>query len=97
MRYHYETPDPDPWPEAVRIEGHRGVAWTVHGWHTEPDRDTEWTGIEQRTGQLVCVMVGDDAQWLFEPNDVNPLAREDYCGECGQIGCRHDGLARGTA
>jgi len=26
--------------------------------------------------------------------DVTPLKREDYCGSCGQVGCRHDGLDR---
>ena len=94
MRYHYETDTPDPYPDAVEIRGHSGVAWAVLGWQTEPDADTEWTGIENRTGYLVCRMIGDDAHWLFEPSDVRPLAREAYCGECGQIGCAHDGYPR---
>ena len=95
MTAHCETPDPDPWPDAVRIpSGCAGVAWHVLGWETAADEDTEWTGIEERTGWLVCVMVGDDAHYLFEPGDIQPLRREDYCGECGQIGCAHDGLDR---
>lgn len=49
---------------------------------------------EIRTGRIVCVMVGDDRQFTFDPEDVTPLAREEYCGECGQIGCAHDGLDR---
>jgi hypothetical protein len=39
-------------------------------------------------------MVGDDVRFAFDPSDLEPIAREDYCGECGQIGCPHDGLDR---
>lgn len=94
MKYRYETDDPDPWPDAVRVRGFSGVACWVRGWQTEPDEDTEWSGIEERTGMLVVTMVGDDAHHLVDPEDIEPLAREDYCGVCGQIGCAHDGLDR---
>lgn len=93
-RYHYETDSPDPYPDAVRIAGYDGIACTILGWHTEPDEDTEWSGYETRTGRLVAVMVGDDHRFLVDPDDVSALAREDYCAECGQIGCRHDGFDR---
>ena len=75
--------------DAYRVAGHGGIAWRVYGWETEPDEDTEWSGYEVRTGNLVCVMVGDDHRWTFEPSDVSPLEREEYCGICGQIGCGH--------
>jgi hypothetical protein len=39
-------------------------------------------------------MVGDDRYFMFDPDDVSPLAREEFCGECGQVGCAHDGLIR---
>ncbi len=91
-RRHYE--DADEYPDAVRIAGHPGIAWYVLGWETEPDEDTEWSGCENRTGRLVCVMVGDDHRWLFDPEDIEQLDRADYCGECGQIGCGHDGYDR---
>ena len=71
-----------------------GIAWYVRGWEVEPDEDTEWTGIMERTGRLIMTMVGDDARFSVDPDDVAPLDREDYCGECGQVGCRHDGLDR---
>ncbi len=93
-KYTYETPEPDPYPDAVQIDGHDGIAWHVLGFQTEPDEDTEWSGEEVQTGQLVCMMVGDDNHWLFDPSDIKKLAREDYCSECGQIGCGHDGLVR---
>ena len=94
MRIQYETDTPDPYPDAVQI-GKPDVAWYVLGWHVEPDEDTEWTGYLHRTGDLVCVMVGDDSRFLFAPDDIIPIEREDYCGQCGQIGCSHDGLDRG--
>jgi len=72
----------------------KGIAWAVLGWETEPDEDTEWTGQEERTGQVVAVMIGDDRHFTFDQEDLTPLDREEYCGECGQVGCRHDGLGR---
>lgn len=80
--------------DAYRVEGYGAVAWYVRGWETEPDEETEWTGIEERTGRLVCVMVGDDKRFTFEPSEVTPINRADYCGECGQIGCTHDAYDR---
>jgi hypothetical protein len=74
-----------------------GIAWRVLGWETEPDEDTQWSGYETRTGRLVMHMVGDDVSFSIDPEDVCPLKREDYCGECGQVGCSHDGLDRSTA
>ena len=47
-----------------------------------------------RTGDLVVCMVGDDHLHVVDPDDVQELAREDYCSECGQIGCGHDGYDR---
>ena len=39
-------------------------------------------------------MIGDDKHFTFDPDELEPLDREDYCGECGQMGCTHDGLER---
>ena len=91
-RRHYE--ETDEYPEAVTVKGWAGIAWHVLGYETEPDAETEWTGYEQRTGNLLCCMVGDDRPFAFDPDKLTPLAREDYCGECGQVGCTHDGLDR---
>ncbi len=46
------------------------------------------------TGRVLVVMVGDDHRHAVDPDACTPIAREDYCGECGQIGCSHDGLDR---
>ena len=80
--------------DAYRVKGYGGVAWYVWGWETQPDEDTEWSGYEPRTGKVVATMVGDDRKFTFDPDEVTPLAREEYCGVCGQIGCGHDGLDR---
>jgi hypothetical protein len=39
-------------------------------------------------------MVGDDREHIVDVDDLTEIAREDYCGVCGQIGCSHDGLDR---
>lgn len=41
-----------------------------------------------------AIMVGDDTIHLVDVDDLEMLAREDYCGQCGQIGCTHDGYDR---
>lgn len=93
-RPNYETDDKTWSAGAYAVAGDPDVAWRVYGWETVPDEDTEWSGLEVRTGQVVAIMVGDDRRFVFAPEDLQPLAREAYCGECGQIGCCHDGLDR---
>ncbi len=95
MRYpNYETDDATFPVEAYTVDSYRGIAWHVYGWELEPTEDTEWDGIEVRTGKVVCVMVGDDRRFTFDPEDVTPLDDLDYCTECGQVGCTHDGRER---
>lgn len=94
-RPNYEE-DAERFPaEAYAVEGYRGVAWRVYGWETEPDHDTDWTGIEERTGRVVAVMVGDDRRFTFEPDELTILPEDEFCHECGQIGCTADGRIRG--
>jgi hypothetical protein len=87
---HYEDA-PEYAADAYTVAGYRGIAWAVLGWETEPDEDTEWSGYEARTGNLVMVMVGDDRHFSVDPEDVAPLEEGAYCHECGQVGCTHDG------
>lgn len=94
-RPNYETDDETFSADAYKVAGWgAGIAFRVFGWETEPTEDTEWDGIEQRTGQVVVVMIGDDARHLCDPDDLEPIERESYCGVCGQVGCSHDGLTR---
>ncbi len=90
-RPNYELDDGAFPAEAYTVQGYKGVAWRVYGWESQPDEDTEWSGIEERTGRVVCVMVGDDRRFTFEPDELNPLSDGDYCGTCGQVGCSHGG------
>jgi len=83
---HYEDA-PEYNADAYTVKGYEGIAWHVWGWETEPDEDTEWSGYEVRTGKLICVMVGDDRRFSIDPEDVQPLSEDEYCGSCGQVGC----------
>lgn len=92
-RRNYETA-PEFDAEAYSHPAFAGVALRVLGWETEPDEDTSWSGYEVRTGKLLVRVVGDNHRTPVDPEDLTPLDRASYCGECGQVGCRHDGLDR---
>jgi len=86
-RRNYE-PDPETFSAGYyRHELYSGIAFYVLGWETEPDEDTEWTGIETRTGNVFAVMVGDDKWHSTDPDYLTPLRHSEFCIECGQIGC----------
>jgi len=93
MKANYEAATEYP-NGAYRVHGASGVACRVLGWEVQPDEDTVWTGIEERTGRLVVVMVGDDHRWSVGPDDVSPIDDLEYCAECGQLGCTADGRER---
>jgi hypothetical protein len=88
MKKHYEADSKSFTADAYRVTGYNGIAWNVLGWETEPDEDTEWTGVEIRTGNVVCVMIGDDRYFSFEPSEISPLNNDEFCHSCGQIGCQ---------
>jgi len=90
MPRNYETDDATFSADAYTVTGHRGIAFHVLGWETEPDTDTEWTGSESRTGNVLAVMVGDDYRHAIDPDDLSPLAEDRYCHGCGQTGCGHN-------
>ena len=66
--------------------------------HThDSDRCGYWSFDEdgqEDEDRAVCHMVGDNHKFNFDINRLTPLADEDFCGECGQIGCCHDGKER---
>ncbi len=88
-RHTYEEDDKTFWADAYTVAGWRGIAFRVLGWQLEADEDTEWTGIYQRTGDVFCIMVGDDKVHAIDLDDLHPLSVEEFCGSCGQIGCTH--------
>jgi len=75
--------------DTVRVSGYRGIAFRYLGPETRPDEDTEWSGFEPETGMALVVMVGDDRRHVVDPADMTPLADDEFCGGCGQIGCSH--------
>ena len=91
MRPNYEIDEKTFPADAYKVEGYGGIAWSVFGWQTEPDEDPDWTGIENRPGRIICRMIGDDRFFDFDPDDVTAIEDDEYCHECGQIGCTADG------
>ena len=85
------------------VERYGGVAWAYLGPEVnmvpvEPEGwdDLEWCGHfpeypddfeEVPTGMVLMVMVGDDAVFTFDPDDVTEIPEDAFCHECGQIGC----------
>jgi hypothetical protein len=70
------------------VASYPGVAFYCWGEETKPDEDTEWSGYEIPTGKVVMTMVGDDREFIVDPDDVTLIAENDYCPGCGQIGCK---------
>jgi hypothetical protein len=86
------------------VDGWRGIAFyllepeTVDEWDEETGENvTEWSGYKVPTGNVVMVMVGDDREHVIDPDDVNALDDDEYCPECGQVGCTAYKLAEWNA
>lgn len=73
------------------LDLNEGEAYLVDGWGS---------GIAFRYvgqtfgGKARMVMVGDDREHLIDPEDITTLGEDDYCRECGQVGCAADGRDR---
>jgi hypothetical protein len=89
-RKHYEEDDVAFSEDYYRIAGWGAIAFRVLGWETKPDEDTDWSGYEVRTGRVLAVMVGDDYRHSVDPDGLTPLASDEFCHSCGQIGCGHN-------
>ena len=78
-----------------------GIAWYCAGAEMVDEYDeetgenvTEWSGYQVPTGRVLMVMIGDDRTFPTDPEDVTLLPELDYCAQCGQVGCSHDGRER---
>jgi hypothetical protein len=69
------------------VDGYAGIAFYLLGPELVDDSDTEWTGYQVPTGNVVAVMVGDDREHYLDPSDLTALDDSEYCSCCGQIGC----------
>ena len=76
-----------------RVESYSGVAWRAWKWETLPDEDTWWSGYEVPTGKIIAHMVGDDSEFTFDPDEFIKIGDDEYCPECGQIGCKANAIA----
>lgn len=71
------------------INNWEGIAWRLLGYVEVLDEDYEWSGITNVDESHVnAVMIGDDRVFTFEVGDLILIDEEDFCPECGQIGCQ---------
>lgn len=78
------------------VAGYRGIAWSLRGYDYERHYDCETGEHETVTDEtrVIAVMVGDDRKFSFSVDELTLLDDLEYCAECGQVGCRHDGRER---
>lgn len=69
-------------------DAYDGIAFSIVKRETMPDEDTEWTGIEEETGNVIVMMVGDDRPFVVDPDELVKIDDGDWCPGCGQIGCK---------
>lgn len=70
------------------VAGYEGIAFYLIGYRLVRDEDYEWTGIEEEDRDYVrAVMVGDDEVHEVDVDDLTPLPEDEFCSECGQVGC----------
>ena len=60
--------------------------YTEHGGEWVDDTDC---------GNVYVRMIGDDHRHTVHLADCTEIGELDYCSECGQLGCTHDGRDRG--
>ena len=48
----------------------------------------EWK-LDETSGSIYVVMVGDDYKNLVDVSDLTVISEDDFCDGCGQIGCGH--------
>jgi hypothetical protein len=70
-----------------KVDGWGGIAFYYHGNEMRDTEDTEWDGIQEPTGNIIVIMVGDDREFIVDPDDCTLIDDDEYCHECGQIGC----------
>ena len=71
-----------------------GIAWRAFDYLR--DEEYEWHGgIDQQlvdTSKIQAHMVGDDQVFIFNRDELTTISEDDYCPECGQVGCTAYGL-----
>jgi len=76
---------PKVWePDMAMMTDDAGNEWEAETGDGEWVEDTE-------SGMVLMVMVGDDHEHKVDATDCTEIGEDDYCHECGQIGCTADG------
>lgn len=83
----YDHFEPQPWEHDDPFLP-RGAHITVEG------SGAAWWVLGTRDDRVLTRMVGDDRDQDVDREDVRLIEREDFCGQCGAIGCGHDGVER---
>lgn len=78
----------------VKCSQFRGIAMYVHDFAIKHDYDDESDYCEHSYYENIyeCVMVGDDQGHNIHEDDLEFLSTNEFCIECGQIGCGHNVL-----
>jgi hypothetical protein len=75
------------------VAGYGGVAFWLKGWaileHPSFEEDPVLSD-----DVVLAVMVGDDEVHQVAVDDLTLIGEDDYCHECGQVGCTADGRTR---
>jgi hypothetical protein len=80
-----------------RVDGYDGIAFYLTRYHTEyvvhydGHGDVEEVEAVVNTDLVIAIMVGDDRIHVVNVEDLTVLDDDDYCSQCGQVGCTHDG------
>lgn len=80
--------------DRYKVEGYGGVAFYFAGQQMVGVFDEygdSYPEDDEPTGMVYMIMVGDDYKHVVDPEDVIKIDDDDYCHECGQIGCTADG------
>lgn len=76
------------------IAQHQSPNWLFRGdtvsWATTMGKVAAWIVEDQSEVQQVKIrMVGDDRDFLVDRSEVEAIDRDEFCGNCGQMGCGH--------
>lgn len=89
---------------AFYVVGHPQTRRPEYVYVTDTDEDTgeeteqEYLDIDFQysegemvddTDRYIVVMVGDDRKHIVDVDDCEEISGEDFCSECGQMGCMH--------
>ena len=72
------------WAENEPTEG-CDCRWDCDG----PTRCECWHHLDVDPTTAIVIMVGDDTKHFVDTDSLRKLDEDEFCGSCGQIGCRH--------